>query len=1105
MRRMQWLCAVLIALLWAGSASAMTRGVFVNGKVHFCYLYSNILCYKAYTVDSKGMLNPKYTSDYEDADKTYDYHHNRYGKGNGTGIAVFNNQIIYTFTAQQDTTSTADIWPYVAVFDLTKNDFVSVTRLGNKALHSDNKAGGRDAGAAVAVLNNIIYVFTDTNTFTSADGVTWASHPPLITDASGKPLIDYQIEDAIAIFPPDSDPKLLLLLGYSDVGSGCYTRLTSVTWNGKFDAASDYSPTVAQTDLGLGSIVLYTAGLHAGTAQSPDHDHFSDGAKAASVQLYVAFDNSEGETDVRRMEYTYQTSPGKWTIDSKHLHASDGGDIPTLVAFPWYTDECSSDGKRRIQRQHISVNTHECTKYGAVMGCKEYSWKARSFLSDAMVPQKNPNANNLPDNQGWVEISCNDWGGTYTNTDAKSNTEEDAKLRQYWQLLGVVMGAPPFAVNGVSGTEVGELSNVSYGTDDDNQVTHEQEWENVLTFSAGFEVKAGLLDDLLGIEDQFDVGYKHGWLTEHEDTSKWTERFNIKMGTSNIFSEDIEELDLFGWGIFSIPTIRVQDFALYSYDYDLNSTTQTGTYLQQDLHSTQVLDGSTIQQIAFDLSNPGGPKDEIPGLFAGMPGLAGIGMPGRFPLSTDLRSWNAVDWQNGNGLWSVKFGNPSPQNNVLKFGPGSNSEFEFTKTEDHVDTSGKTNSVEVKNTLGFSAETGLGGFKASLTAGYDGSFGTKVTNSTSFSSQVQASLGMKPCTDASCYKSVTVQPYWLEATNPKAPWIPANYNGQFPWCMTWRVTSACTNDNNCVGVSSSAPDQVLGTVVGASDASRPTLRAGVFQSEYHVRGGRMSWVDENGRIKFIPMKASGFDPALGVTIALNSFKWSSARAEGSWTRHRNTWVFKSSDTVRRNVITLKLNFENHTWDFDIAKADLSDELKASSQGSAQIKLMVNNRFGFVTSVQHNVRMAWEERFPRQETGTMELIHYKGEYDSCLGTGKAILKGTIPADLNYFGDMSIEVNGHKRVMPLISMEYFDDAVEHGKTLTYEAKGVRLIVNFGEKTWWARFTGDALNRLHTPERGNARICVRMGGVPLYNSEIPIFNHTTNLEFYGKGFQP
>ncbi len=273
-------------------------------------------------------------------------------------MAVFDNRIFFTFTGQSPNNATAPIYPLVAVFDLTEDKFISVTKLGSTPLHSDNLAQGKAAGAAIAVLNNMLYLFTDTNTWTSANGNDWASHTPgLITNANDGALIDYQIEDAITIFPSDSDPKILLLLGYTGSEGSTYDYLTSVTWNGQFGANSDYSPSVATTIVYQNSITD-TAGLLTGTARSPDHDYFTDGAKAASVQLFVQFLTSSNY-DVKRLEYNYQTTPGKWTIDPQHLHPCSNCGVYDLVAFPWYTDECSNDGATRIQRQHLSLNTYE--------------------------------------------------------------------------------------------------------------------------------------------------------------------------------------------------------------------------------------------------------------------------------------------------------------------------------------------------------------------------------------------------------------------------------------------------------------------------------------------------------------------------------------------------------------------------------------------------------------------------------------------------------------------------------------------------------------------------------------------------------------------------
>lgn len=1109
MNTIKWLCIIVSALLWACPAWSSSRGVFVNGKAHYIYIEadSSDVFYKSYTVNSdvnndgtlsNSMLVPKWDPD--SPDKEVDNPGcNRYSKGNGTGIAVFNNLIFFTFTAQKQQEATADTWPFVVAFDLAANNFVSAPIcLGSKPLHSDNKAGGRAAGAAIAVLNNTLYVFTDTNTFTSADGKSWASHPALITGSSGNTLTDYQVEDAVTIYPSDSDPKLLLLLGYSGSQETHYDYLSAVTWNGQFGTASDYSPTTAQTSLGPkeGYYIDSTSGLLAGTAKSPGT--FVDGAKAASIQVF-AYNNYDDDNygNIFRLEYNYQTTPGKWTVDPNHIDGQGG--IDTVLGFPWYTDQCSDAGTQRIQRQHLVLNYYTCTDYGKTEGCKDHSWKSKDFLSDAMVPQSDPNPSNKPANQGWINTSCSDWGGTYTQTDLFDTSADAVTLRKYWQLLGVVLGAPPFAINNVRGTELGELSNVEYGTDADNSVSHTQEWENVLTFSAGLEVKAGLLDDVLGIEDQFDVGYKHAWLSENEDTSTWSKNFFVKMGTDNVYSEDVDDLDRFGWGIFAIPNIRVQDFALYSYDYDINQS-GTGTYLGQDLHSTQVLnqDNPTVHQFAFDLTDPGGAQDTIPGLFTGMQGLPIVGTPGQFPKSTDLASWNAVSWD-ASDLWDVQIGPLSPGYSVLQFVSGSNTGFQFTQSEEQVNTSGQTNSVEVKNSLSFGAETGLGGFKANLTAGYDGNFGTKVSNTTSFGSDISASLGMKACSDPSCYKLVTIDPYLLKATDANAPWIPTGFSGQLPWCITWRVTNACTNDNQCVGTAP-LPQKATGTVIGKSKKNDKTLeRLPFFGSDYHVKHGEMGWVDENGNVSYIPISADQFDPTLGAAVSVNGLTWSSTSATGDWNRHGDVWVFETHHSLSPNAVTLKLDFGDRSWDFDISNADLSSVIKAS-QGAVQLGLTVNNSYGFTTSVPHSVHMDWNEKVPATQNGQMELTRYRGSYNSnSSGANEAFFKGALPANLDFFGDFGIEVNGQDRIVPLIAKKNLESARKNGTVIKYDKGGTELTVDFGEKKWSVDFHNKSFSLLHTPRSGVSRICVKVGGASWFNGVIPVYDYTTKLKYH------
>ena len=1055
----------LAVLLGAATAFATTRGVYVNGQVHLCYLNGQTISHEACNVDpSTWMLSPLPGH----ADATLPFAGYRYtAMTYGEGIAVFNNQLFYAFVANNAFSSSAPLHAYVARFDLPTSTWAGVKDLGT--VHMDNKSKGHNSGACVAVFNNTLNVFTDSGVYTSADGTSWAAHPALLSS-------NYQPLDAITIFPPDEDPRILLLVGYSGDVSNIYNTLDTELWNGKFGSDSQ----VYGMGVSLGELVYGHAALFQGTFAGGNS--FSAGAKAPVIQLFVNSAASDGPGEVRRAEWTYSATGGSWSVDPHKLtHDS----IDNLISFPWYTTECypasESTVVDHIQRQTLVINYYQCTS----SKCSDHEWKSMAFTSDAMVPQDKD-----------VAITCGSWGGSGTDTGSSTDPADMATLRKYWSLVGVVLGSPPFAVNGLDDYEIENISNVQYGQDQGVQVQHAQEWENSVLFSAGLQVHAGFFDGLLKIEDQLDLGYKHAWQTAHEDTSSSSIGFDIEMGTVASNPDNLEDLGRFGWAIFNVPTVIVQDYALYAYDYSVQ--TMSGTYLNQDLHSTQVLpDGLSVLPFSFELENPGGPNDEVPGLLAGM---------GPFPKSTDLDQWTATWESAGGGPWTTVLGtggNLEPKVNPVKFSQGQNVSVTFSKDSETVDSSGQTTSVDISDELGMEVGTKLRGFKADLKAGYEGQFSTKVTNSTSFSSEVTAGLGMKPCESPGpgCVSSLTVQPFWLQATDVTAPWIPAGYNQQLPWCMAWQVTASTLDDGGQSGLCS-APARISGKAVGGAGAVREeggALEAAAAGGRYTIEGGRLAWLDSDGVETPIPLTADGFDPASGATVSINRHAWSSAQAEGKWSRQGQVWTFKTKASAHSEVATLKLDFAGRTWDFDLSKTDLSTPFRAA-ESRAHLKLNVNGRYTFYCDVQPQVQVRWDFKRAANRADAMDVFRYSGTYDASTGEGSLLLKGDLPQTLDTFGDVAFEVNGHRFDVPLLAHKDFQWAFDGRKVLQYDKEGTHVTVDFKEKTWKAQFKHAAFHRLAAPRWGSARLRILVCGVPWFSEELPVTDYTTKMKFKG-----
>lgn len=1075
---------LIMFILMAGVAALAntTRGVYVNGKVHYFTLPNDDETSRVQ--HQAGVPNPPSSwlwsaqetqSTPLNAGYTYMYTW-------GEGTAVLNNKIYYFPIGVPGGNTNNGRKVYCAAFDLPSNAFeTNVITLGSV------NAGYIGVGSAAVTFSppeqnqSTIYVFTDNNIFTSGDGVNWSAHGPLVSTSNMvEPL------DAIVFYPPDSDPMIMVVYMkqesyYQDFG------LYAAIWNGHFGTAPTWTQLTADYRYDAGALFLGTAG-----ASSPYHA----GAKQTCVQLFA--DSSEG---FQRWEYAYGASGGTWTKDSSAWSPSDYN--YSVRAFPWYEVECSQNctepSCNEIQRQHFVLNWDKTKRSEG----ERSGWTEMAVTSDALVPINNTD---LP-------VNCSAWGGSTTATNASDgDTSEDAQTyRKYWTLVGVILGSPPFALNGWEGFELEDFSNVTYGSSTSGEVSHEEERENQLMFSAGAAVMGGIAH-LFEVEDELDLGYKYGWQASHETTTTSTKGFDQTFGTSLSNTQDTDEMGKYGWAIFNVPTMMVQDYAVYAYDFNVNGPHPTdpsdpndpdknGTYINQDLHSTQILtDNMMVVPKAFELANPGGPNDTVPGLMAGM---------GTFSKSTDLGWWAACPWawESKTSPWSLFLGDGTLGEgsiDPLTYVNGAGKSVFFSQEQEDLQTAGSTSDIDISNKTQISVGTKLKGFKASLSAGYECHFASSVTNSTSWEKTITADLEMKPGSASDDIKSLTVQPYILKASNSSnsqlAPWIPTNYNAQQPWCMTWKVTGYSTYGGTQAGMSA-PPDSGSGTVVGGSGgrgegAEEASSSKG---SSYSIKGGRMTWVGANGNTLVPAVTADDFDPNSGASVHLNGYSISAVPSLGKWSRNGEIWKYKTKESAKHDVVVLKLDFGSHTWDLDLSKAELSSCIPPS-RADLRINLIVNGKYKFHAVVEPQIKTSWDLKVAATPAEDVEVTRYLGEYDSAKGEGSITLKGNLPGNLEEFGDMSFNVNGHQFNASLISLKDYDKSVSKGKELVYDNGGLHLVVNFGKGTWKAEFKKEAFHPLLAPLWGHSKIRVLVGGMTVYSMEHAITDHTTKPSFRG-----
>jgi hypothetical protein len=218
----------------------MVRGIYVNNEVHYFTVggssINEFISHQSGPVEpSTNLLNLGTAATVP----VYSYTPDKGGAAmNG---AVFNNKIFFAFTGNpsyrsEPLSSSTNL--YVAGWDLAKSCFITFQQPNTgtpqspyvydfgKVNHTDSNTDF--AGAAIVVFDGMLYVFSDSGTYTSADGQNWNSYPALESNYI-QPL------DAVTIYPANSGP--LIMIVYGTVGNQApngpeYTSLYAANWNG---------------------------------------------------------------------------------------------------------------------------------------------------------------------------------------------------------------------------------------------------------------------------------------------------------------------------------------------------------------------------------------------------------------------------------------------------------------------------------------------------------------------------------------------------------------------------------------------------------------------------------------------------------------------------------------------------------------------------------------------------------------------------------------------------------------------------------------------------------------------------------------------------------
>ncbi len=1056
------------------------------------------------------------------------------------GLAVFNNKIFVAFTADASCTDhTAGMAAYVAEYDLrSTSDFpygqwTGLYSLGKGSARTDTAAKGWGSGAAITVFNNQLYVITNKGVWTSGEGDNWTAHsfPFATNNPQDEPL------DAVTINAPDG-PRILIVYGHIDGQHYYYDHLDALDWNPDptWPGTSYMYPNFGAPSGSVRARVSLTVGTKAG-GDAGDDENLAAGALAPAVQLFAQTGEeftTSNHNPARNAEYVYTAVAGApggawgtWRWDGTRIKYFDHKN-PSLMVYPWSDYRCYQGYPAGQAARQLIV----------LLG--GYNWWTTKtpfvYVSDFLVPRNSD-----------LSPSC-------TTTDGKpappplgvENTTANIK-KNYWNLVGVILGSPPFSDQGESrkaspdGALLANLSGVGFDQTTSSTTQTTTETENTASVSVGRRITAGLFDKI-HLSKSFDASFKHTSEKESGTSSSETIQIKDEFGTA---SETVDTLGAYGWGLFTAPHVYVQDWTVYAYNYDY--VHGTGHALNLDLQTISTKDTPDYVVEKFDLRNPASSDSIFDGMVSfnytdiyDNPYLLVRGVtPGEtlaywlMPKNRD--TGEVFNWQNDD-RWETRAGEGGTTGagyvckdtlthcitQVLS-SSASKRTISYALAGDTMTGRGHTNEVGVSlgHTLGL--DLALGGFsvgaEGDITVGYDGKFGWNTKTTTGLGTTVSASQMTPGCMDPSCFQSVTVRTYWLhpvsalEGSKGGPPWLPTAYKSQLPWCLTWKVVKACLEGQACDSLPGAATAlSPLNASGGISGTGLPPVNAfgrivsgngggdgGNAYSHYFIQGGQMAWGDGEGGQQRIPMTADAFNPSKGVSIEVSGLSWSSS-GSGSWKRHGDTWRFQTDPSSKPRV-TMTLDFGSATYDLQIQNVDFGGRVPAGVRNTG-LSLVVNQQYKFYTVLHNDIDVTWHMSRPPDDNLKIHVTSFQGRYNSATQSGNMSIAGTLPAELPEFGDLKLMVNDHPYVARLITLDGFEQAFETGGVVKYAREGVIVVVDFGKKTWSATFKNQAFHSLLSPQFGRVRAQILVGGVPYSGNEIsaeedhPIGDYSVNL---------
>ncbi len=1069
MRKLMVLIGVLLLFANAPALATyekQTRAIYWGGQIHYMSIDSNHKVdhmaaavasgsgWKGPWDDSTVKTTASLPSGYKRQDENYSY-------GEGQGVVVFGSLMIHYAVVWNSSSQ-----PRLVA---TRYDLSAVTTSGTKGAFVDTTArdifgvpntGAKAYGVAAVVFQGKIYLFASDYILISEDGVNYQLQTAVLANG----LTGYNAVDAITYYTSSGTPNIMVLfLKQGDGGAilGRWDGLATLplpSWSVLSVPGDQYGDPYHAGGLLLGT---------SSTSSSSDWK-FNTGQKHLCVQTFLV-GTKNGWGWLYRYEYD---------IETDQLSAGGGFKLQNafyrMRIFPWYELTTDSMG-RSVQKQSLGVNFYQCNQ----PACTSHSWQCLVLASDYLVStNKDPSTGG---GYGWKGIPTSTFSGT---------PEEQAVRRNYWSLVGVVLGPSPFAENGKEAFEIAETSFIDYGIENENSIEHKSSWAQTYMVGSATEVKEGL-PKKVGLKQNVDVSYKWGTMGSQTDATTNTTKASFIMGTKDEAEGNFGE---HGWAVFSAPTLLSQVGEIFAYDYSLTASTGTDLHLRLPsvVQAGPASDSApvplTVLSQYFKLDDPGGADDQIAGMMSGLPS---------YPLSTDLEAWHLYDWVNSaNGRWQVLFGpgGISGGTAISPLSQGNTGSRTFGTSTTSISTLGSTSAVSVEAGVGISGKIKIVGFSETLKAGYDSEFETETTTETGISQDIKIEWGMttmpSACTAADCVKKMTVQPYLLKALTADAPWIPAGYALHLPWAMTWWVSSYEYMDGRKGGVSA-MPTSVGGTVTGVAGE----VRGSGARSNYDIDGGHLAWTNADGTKTPIPITADQFQPKRGASVFIGQRQVMATPNTGRWTRSGRVWTFKTAKSAARDIFTLTLDFEKGRWGFAGTKMTLSEHVRAGTS-NIRLGLKVNGLYRFTTDIAHDMALTWDVRPAASDATLLQLTRFTGTHSTITGDGNVSLRGTLPAAMAGFGDVSIVMNGHQVDFPLLSLDGAQNAFEKGKVLIYQEEGKQFHVDFAKKTWTAKLSGKGFHFTQIPREGKVRLAIKVGGQIWHQQDHEISAFTADL---------